>query len=51
MTNQDRIKELELQLKVKEGIIETLQEIISKQLDTIVQLRNRVDELTPGTIA
>jgi len=51
MTTQEKIKELELQLKVKEGIIDTLQEIIEKQLNTIKELRERVDELTPTTIA
>lgn len=51
MTDSETIKELELQIKVKDGIIETFQEIIGKQFNIIKELGNQIDKITPDTIA
>lgn len=51
MTDKERITELELQLREKEGIIKVLQDAFDKQLDIIKMLRDRIDEMTPDDIA
>lgn len=51
MTDNERITELELQLREKEGIIKELQDAFDKQLDIIEKLRDRIDEMTPDDIA
>lgn len=50
-TDKERITELELQLREKEGIIKALQDAFDKQLDIIEKLRDRIDEMTPDDIA
>jgi uncharacterized coiled-coil protein SlyX len=51
MTDKERITELELQLREKDGIIKALQDAFDKQLDVIKMLRDRIDEMTPDDIA
>ena len=51
MTDKERITELELQLRNKDGVIKALQDAFDKQLDVIKMLRDRIDELTPDDIA
>lgn len=51
MTDKERITELELQLREKDGIINVLQDTFDKQLDIIKMLRDRIDEMTPDDIA
>lgn len=51
MTDNERITELELQLRNKDGVIKALQDAFDKQLDVIKMLRDRIDELTPDDIA
>lgn len=51
MTDKERITELELQLREKDGIIKALQDAFDKQLDIIKMLRDRIDEMTPDDIA
>lgn len=50
MTDKERITELELQLRNKDGIIKALQDAFDKQLDVIKMLRDRIDEMTPDDI-
>lgn len=50
-TDKERITELELQLREKDGIIKVLQDAFDKQLDIIKMLRDRIDEITPDDIA
>ena len=50
-TDKERIAELELQLREKEGVIKALQDAFDKQLDVIKMLRDRIDEMTPDDIA
>lgn len=51
ITDKERITELELQLREKDGIIKVLQYAFDKQLDIIKILRDRIDEMTPDDIA
>lgn len=51
MTDKERITELELQLRNKDGVIKALQDAYDKQLDVIKMLRDRIDKLTPDDIA
>ena len=51
MTDKERITELELQLRNKDGIIKALQDAFDKQLEIIKMLRDRIDKMTPNDIA
>lgn len=51
MTDQEYIKELELQVRVKDRLINTLKELAIKQKQTIDELRDRIASLTPDITA
>lgn len=51
MTDQEYIKELELQVRVKDRLINTLKELAIKQKQTIDELRDRIASLTPTVTA